>query len=187
MGRLTFTCRPLTSHTHLWLLWDALITVECTELWSLPVSELPPLEGCGPPREPLGILGAICHCHHLPYPMMHQMWELPAFSPPNQTLPYPNFTSSFLLCRHQPKTGWLSRTLGEAQTLWPLSNFSITVSAIAWWPSWTVFTVASICAILLAQLSGPANLNLMSLAHQDWLLSSVLMGTHWSLTRKSYG
>ena len=42
--------------------------------------------------------------------------------------------------------------------------FSRTASAMAQQPSCTVFTVASTCTVLLAQLTGPVKLNLTSLA-----------------------
>ena len=41
---------------------------------------------------------------------------------------------------------------------------SMTVSAIAQQPSYTVFTVTSTCIVLLAQLTGPVKLNPTSLA-----------------------
>ena len=56
---------------------------------------------------------------------------------------------------------------GSDASTWPLGHpgplafifFSITASAIAGWPSCTIFAVASTCAVLLAQLIGPVKLN----------------------------
>ena len=76
-GKLTFTQRSLPTCADLWLLLDALITVKCTDLWSLPLSELPPPDKSEPPGQPLGILGALCDWHHLPHPMTCWAWESP--------------------------------------------------------------------------------------------------------------
>ena len=76
MDMLTFTWRSLPTHTDLWLLSDVFITSECTELWSISLSELPPSEEGQPLEELPGILGALCFWHHLLCPTMCWVWEL---------------------------------------------------------------------------------------------------------------
>ena len=139
MGRLTFIQRPLPTCADPWLLQDALIAVEHTELWSLPLSELPPLEEGEPPREPLGIHGTLCCRCHLPSPTMHRAWELPVLftSPSDAPLSKSCIQSSTL---QAPAKDWMA--LSDPQGYpGPLVfvSFSITASMVAQWPSWTVF------------------------------------------------
>ena len=164
MGKLTFTWKPLLAHADLWLLQDALITVKCTELWSFPLSDLQLPVEYKPLVEPLGILGALCHWDHLPYPMMCQAFESLVLltSPSDVPSSRPYIQSSTL---QAPAKDWTA--LPEPQRHpGPLAFvfLSMTASTIAWQPSWTVFTVASTCAVFPAQLTWPAKLNLMSLA-----------------------
>ena len=148
----------------LWLLLDALVTAKCTELQSLPLSELPLPEEGEPLGEPLGILGALCCQHHLPRPMIHQAWESPVLvTSPSDTPPSrPHIQSSTL---QAPAKDWTAHPDPQGHPT-PLAFifFSMTASAIAQQPSWTVSTDASTCTVLLAQLTGPVKLNPTSLA-----------------------
>ena len=162
MGQLAFTQRPLPQHTDLWLLLDVLITVECTDLWLLPLSELPHPEDGEPIGEPLGILGALCHQHHLPCPVVHQVQVSSVL------LTSPSDTPSSRPCIQSSTLGWAEDWVALPNPQGcpgPLSFIfiSMAVSTIAWLPFCTIFAVTSTCVFLLAQLTGPVKLNPMTL------------------------
>ena len=116
-----------------------------------------------PPGVHLGIIGALCHWHHLPCPMMHQAWASLVLltSPWNPPSSRPHIQSSTV---QVPAKGQMA--LPDPQgypSCLTFVFFSLTLSTIAWQPSCTVFAVASACTLLQSQLTGPAKLNPTSL------------------------
>ena len=124
----------------------------------------PTLKDVEPPGEPLGILGALCHWHHLLCPMEHwaQASSVLLTSPLDAPSFKPHIKSSTL---QAPPKDWMA--LLDDQGCPSLLTFILlfmTATAIGWWPSCTIFAVTSTCAVLPAQLTGPVKLNPMSLA-----------------------
>ena len=150
MGTLTFNQRLLPKCADVWLLHDVLITVKCTELWSLPLSELPPPEEGEPLGEPLWILGALCHLCHLPCPMEHQVQTSPVLLTSLSDAPSSRhcIQSSTL---QVPNEDWiaLSDPWGCPSSL-AFVFFSMTASATVQGPSCIIFAVTSICVVLPA-------------------------------------
>ena len=164
LGKLTFTQRPLSTHADLWLLPDAPITSECTELWSLSLSELPYSKEGEPPGQPLGILCDLCGWHCLPHPTMHWVQESPVVltSPLDAPSSRPHIQSSTFQVKAMDKTA-LPQPLGVPRCpgLHLLLHDCFCYSSMGFC---TVFTVISTCAVLQAQLTGPVQLISISLA-----------------------
>ena len=147
--------------------------VNCWEPQLLPWLELPLPEKGEPPEGSLGNCGLPCHlCYLLPWP---ECWEQ-AFLCLSAWLPISPFLASTLgASSSKPHIhpsmlyavagSWITFVVPQVcPGSLALFLFSTTVSAMAQWPSCMVFTVASTCTILLAQLTGPLKLNLTSLA-----------------------
>ena len=103
-----------------------------------------------------------CHHHHLPCPMTWWVGELLILTSPSDTPSSIHCIQSSTL--EVPAEDWAAFLipLGHPGPL-AFDFFSITASAIAQKPSWTVLTVASTYAGHLAQLTECVKLNLTSL------------------------
>ena len=147
--------------------------VNCWEFQSLPQLELPSPEEGKPPEVSLGNHGLpCCLCHLFTLTSMLRMSSLLFKSAITHiAIPHVHFGSLFF---QAPHPFFNVVCCGGACIVFvipwgdpgPLALilFSTTASAIAWPPSCMVFTIASNCAMLLAQLAWPVKLNLTSLA-----------------------
>ena len=165
--------RPLPAHAGQLLSPDAVITVGHQELWLLPQLELPSSEEDEPPEVSLGNHGPPCLlCHLLPWPVCWE-WAFLHSGLQSTALPFlasPLGASSSMLCIHSLTSYAAVRVL--ITFIIPLVHpgplalilISTTASAVAWWPSCTVFMVTSTWVALLAQLMGPVKLNPTSLS-----------------------
>ena len=163
MGRLTFTYKPLPSCTDLCLLWDALINVKHMELQSLPLSELPPQEEGEPPREPLGILGALSPELSTPSDDTISMGVTsPSHFPIGYSLVQTLHAIIYFAGTSQRPDGfpWPSR-MPRPSGFHLLLHHSIHNSSTAFLTS--IYSCCYLCHSP-GQLTGPVKLNLMSLA-----------------------